>query len=108
DQLTFKFCDRREDREHKPAIGSGRVNVFVQAHELDSEGIKFVQRIDQMARTASESVESVDHHDIECAAPRVIPQGIEARPVFLRAGNAAVEVPADLPAAGLTEADQLA
>jgi len=45
DKLSLKLRDAGEDPEHKPAVGRRGVHAFMQAHELDPQGAKFLKSV---------------------------------------------------------------
>ena len=79
----------------------------MQADKLNAQTVQFVERIYELLHGAREAIEAVHDHNIDFATPRVSPQRIELWSAFLRTRNAAVQIPVNLPAAGLTEAYEL-
>src|SRR5437870_13648450 len=43
DQFPLKLCDRSENSEYEATVGSGGIDSFVQADEVDTEGAELLQ-----------------------------------------------------------------
>lgn|SRR5215475_15522124 len=50
DQLALELGDRGEHAEHKPPVGRRGVRSLVDRNKLNSQSVKFLQRVHELAR----------------------------------------------------------
>lgn len=82
DDVALKLGQRGEEVKHEPALGRGRVQVVVQAHEVDALFLKTRHQQDQVFQRAAQPVKLPDHERIAGTQPGQ--QQLELRPVFGR------------------------
>ena len=85
DQSTLEVRDRPENVEHELAGGRGGVEALLEADQVDATGLEAVDSLEQLAKRASQSVESRDAEAV--AGSRVVDKLGESGPLEVLPGD---------------------
>jgi len=87
DQTALEFGHRGNDRHHRPAQRSARVDLLAEADELDVEPAELVDGLEEVPHRPGQPVEGPDQDHVEAAAARLAHHQVQSWTARLRAAD---------------------